>query len=491
MSVDEGRCTIAKCRLVFLAIGYFCNGSRVVKRFKHIRDLKSSSSADSKNLLPTFLEKLEPRILLSADGLLSVATPDPLLDAIPRTVQHMDLLESSDQQKLSVAEQEINPQIRFSNPAEIDLIQPILTLSIKTNIEAENSELKGEVAVSIDDSGEGENDPVFDEIELATIRGILSEFTDESQVRIDNETTESQVVHIAVENSKKTVTVPVEDDTQPVVSNESKPDSEYASSIEIRGPPFSTQATTGNQIVFIDSTLNIYFQLKNADQLGVVVEVLSAGSDGIQQITNILSNYQDVSAIHIVSHGSPGQVQIGSVQLTATSIDFYAEKIQTWGDVLTPDGDILFYGCAVSQNQAGIDLIGSIARLTGADVAASIDNTGVTELGGDWILEVTTGPVEASSAVAERGLSSFHGILQEEEWRVTYDSSYVFGTNVYKAQDIGRQIGLDAAGNVYVVEDTLLVVDLRTSRLISREMLMWHIHITPPIRLDKGIRMMP
>ena len=138
--------------------------------------------------------------------------------------------------------------------------------------------------------------------------------------------------------------------------------------------------------------------------------ILSAGSDDIQQISDILSNYQDVSAIHIISHGSPGQVQIGSVELNATSLDFYAERIQAWGDALTHDGDILLYGCSIAQGDMGLDVIRQIAELSGADVAASDDPTGSTDLGGDWILESLIGPVEASllpwDAVAE-----FQGLL--------------------------------------------------------------------------------
>ena len=48
---------------------------------------------------------------------------------------------------------------------------------------------------------------------------------------------------------------------------------------------------------------------------------------------------------------------------------------------------------------------------------------------------------------------------QTEEWRVTYDSSIGAPPNLYPAQDIGREIGFDAAGNVYVAVASIAWLD--------------------------------
>ncbi|MFC1636580.1 C25 family cysteine peptidase, partial [Planctomycetota bacterium] len=272
-------------------------------------------------------------------------------------------------------------------------------MSIEDNKEPGDNEPEDEIALSVNDPGESADDPVIDEIDL-------------TQASIDAETATTEVVYIAVE--EPTTNSPaglLEDGSKPVVLNDANPDSEYASSIEIRGPPARTKATLGNQIVFVDSTLKSYFQPKNADHFVVVVEFLSTDSDGIQQITDILSNYQDVSAIHIISHGSPGQVQIGSVELSATSLDFYAEKIQTWGDTLSSDGDILFYGCNVGVGSTGQDFLNKIADLTGADVAASDDPTGAAPLDGDWILERTLGTVTSKLPFDPVVWATFPGLL--------------------------------------------------------------------------------
>ena len=82
-----------------------------MKRFKRIKNQKQFSSTDSKLYNLTILEQLEPRILLSGEGLLSIDTPDPLLDSNQPVAEYVELLEEEEQ-------------------VEIDLCQPIMTLSI-------------------------------------------------------------------------------------------------------------------------------------------------------------------------------------------------------------------------------------------------------------------------------------------------------------------------------------------------------------------------
>ncbi|MEZ6058705.1 MAG: DUF4347 domain-containing protein, partial [Planctomycetaceae bacterium] len=138
------------------------------------------------------------------------------------------------------------------------------------------------------------------------------------------------------------------------------------------------------------------------------LEVLDASMDGVEQITNLLQSRQgEYSAIHIVSHGEAGTVQLGNTWLTQQNITAYAGQIAQWGNAFTTEGDLLFYGCNLAASSDGRQLLTDIATLTGADVAASDDITGHADLGGDWELEYRHGEVEAV------GLSSpqWHGVL--------------------------------------------------------------------------------
>ena len=112
----------------------------------------------------------------------------------------------------------------------------------------------------------------------------------------------------------------------------------------------------------------------------------------------ILDSRSDVSSIHIVSHAEDGAVKLGKIWLGESNLAGYAGQLASWQSSLTTDADILFYGCDLASDPSGKTLIDSVSELTGADVAASTDDTGHATYGGDWELEYTTGAVETGVA---------------------------------------------------------------------------------------------
>jgi hypothetical protein len=149
---------------------------------------------------------------------------------------------------------------------------------------------------------------------------------------------------------------------------------------------------TPNTIVFVDSNVGDYQSLLDGllpiDSVASgtaipTVKILEADRDGVQQITDFLSGYEGVSAIHILSHGSSGSLQLGNTHLDNSSLERYSAQLNAWGLSLTNDGDILLYGCNVAEGQAGEDFVQSFAASTGADVAASDNVAGNEALGGD------------------------------------------------------------------------------------------------------------
>ncbi|MBQ4783340.1 DUF4347 domain-containing protein, partial [Pectobacterium versatile] len=72
--------------------------------------------------------------------------------------------------------------------------------------------------------------------------------------------------------------------------------------------------------------------------------------------------------------------------LDSKTADARAADLATLGAALTESGDLLLYGCEVAQS-SGQSFVSLLAQITGADIAASNDTTG---LGGDWDLEIQT-----------------------------------------------------------------------------------------------------
>ena len=169
----------------------------------------------------------------------------------------------------------------------------------------------------------------------------------------------------------------------------------------------AAESTRPNEVVFVDPRVADYQKLLDqalqgrglAEAAKVEVVVLDLASDGVDQIANWLGQYQNqpLRAVHILSHGEAGELQLGTAVLDAGNVDAYAERLTSWSRGLAADADLLIYGCNVAAGDFGGAFVDRLASLTGADVAASDDRTGTAALGGDWTLEKSTGLLETAT----------------------------------------------------------------------------------------------
>jgi Domain of unknown function (DUF4347) len=148
------------------------------------------------------------------------------------------------------------------------------------------------------------------------------------------------------------------------------------------------------EVVFIDSRVADIDAFKRSAGDQRLVVVVDAQEDGISKITQTLNGLHDVSAVHIVGHGTAGQFELGKDWIGVDAVRAHEAEIATWRTALTEHADILLYGCDVAKDTRGTDLINTLARESGADVAASADTVGKTAQGADWTLEKTTGTIE-------------------------------------------------------------------------------------------------
>ena len=124
----------------------------------------------------------------------------------------------------------------------------------------------------------------------------------------------------------------------------------------------------------------------------VQIVMLDGGQDGMEQIAASLAGRTGIDAIHLISHGAEGQLSLGTGTLTQESMTGqYADELAAIRQSLSESADILVYGCDFAEGQAGQDATTLLSQLTGADVAASTDDTGHAGLGGDWDLELQAG----------------------------------------------------------------------------------------------------
>src|SRR4028118_2013376 len=103
-------------------------------------------------------------------------------------------------------------------------------------------------------------------------------------------------------------------------------------------------------LVFIDSNVEDYQSLMSGVSPNAEVIILDETLDGIEQITERLAIEENIEAIHIISHGSPGSVHLGANTLNSSNIESFAPGLQQWRKALIPGADILLYGCNVAAD---------------------------------------------------------------------------------------------------------------------------------------------
>ncbi len=177
--------------------------------------------------------------------------------------------------------------------------------------------------------------------------------------------------------------------------------------VEVRAPePARDQGK--KEVVLVDTSLADYKTLEAGVREGVGIVEFDGTKDGLAQIAAWAASQEGYDAIHILSHGSQGVVNLGTMQLTEASLGASATQAELaqLGKALSADGDLLLYGCDVAAGD-GSTLLAGLATATGADVAASTDLTGAARLGGNWTLEAHDGTIDAR----ELTLTQYDGAL--------------------------------------------------------------------------------
>ena len=160
-------------------------------------------------------------------------------------------------------------------------------------------------------------------------------------------------------------------------------------------------ASTAISVVFVDPRVTDYQTIIQHIAPGTEVVVLNAETDGLAQIATYLAGHtHDITSIHILSHGAAGELELGGTLLTGDTLLAHQADLTAIGHALKAGGDILIYGCDVGAGTAGQQFVQELSHLTGDDVAASVDVTGAAALGGNWVLERTTGTIEAHAIQA-------------------------------------------------------------------------------------------
>ncbi|MBK9947789.1 MAG: tandem-95 repeat protein [Nitrospira sp.] len=206
------------------------------------------------------------------------------------------------------------------------------------------------------------------------------------------------------------------------------------------------------EVVFVDPTVPNYQDLLSGMDPNIEIIILDGGQDGIEQLAGALAGRTGIDAIHLISHGGAGELQLGTGTLTLESMSGqYADELATIRQVLSGQADILVYGCDFAEGDVGQAAVNQLALLTGADVEASSDLTGNVALGGDWDLEVQTGAIETQVVINYDTQANWVDLLSltasGSETRVNTTTTGTQTNNSLVDYYTPDSVAMDASGN--------------------------------------------
>jgi len=162
-----------------------------------------------------------------------------------------------------------------------------------------------------------------------------------------------------------------------------------------------TPIEVSHELIVIDSSLEDEESLLSSwlsnrdDHLQFTVLLVDRQVNGV----DLLGEYLTASgirfdAIHFVTHGIAGSLELGDVTLSAENLEKHAASLAMWRSGMTDQTELLLYGCSIAFDSIGSTLVDELAKFLQVDIAASTNWTGPESLGGDWVLEYSYGQIE-------------------------------------------------------------------------------------------------
>jgi hypothetical protein len=228
--------------------------------------------------------------------------------------------------------------------------------------------------------------------------------------------------------------------------------------------PSSADTGAGAALVIADGTAADIAALLPAARLPVLP--VGAGVDALPFISTVLAG-QRLDTLHLVGHGQPGGLRLGDGWIDAAALRAQTALLAHW-----QVGRIVLWGCGSGADD---DFIATLARLTGAEVAASRQHLGTRGGHTRWAFDAGTGAgrVDPAAVFAPEALAAWPHALGQIT--VSFSGGFV-GTNTgtnssspaYSFAEMGWsnvQFTQNSPSNVFVAQGndiigTVLITDL-------------------------------
>jgi len=151
------------------------------------------------------------------------------------------------------------------------------------------------------------------------------------------------------------------------------------------------------EIIVVDTSIADYQHIIDAaTQKGIEVLCVS-GDEGLEGLAKKIQQYEHIDTLHLVSHGSAGQIHVGKDTLSSGTLAEHESHLSLIKSSLSDEGELLIYGCDVASGEQGQQFVELLSQTLSKDVAASNDLTGSFTQGGNWRLEEASGAIESKA----------------------------------------------------------------------------------------------
>ncbi len=227
--------------------------------------------------------------------------------------------------------------------------------------------------------------------------------------------------------------------------------------------PSAFTTTPAPELLFLDPGVTDYAQLLPWVRSGVEVQVLHPAQDPIAQIALAVADRPNLRRIHLVSHGSPGQLHFAAGVVGGDSLDRFAAVGSAFG---THPVELLLYGCRVGSGAIGQAFVAGLAQSLGCGVVAASEPIGHRSHGGGWDLDVVAGAVGGESLAFESGVVAYSGHFAPGSVDVTFGVGGSDGTDqtVADASGLSFTRTVNGESGTYQYSDNILQTIVLTNQ---------------------------
>jgi hypothetical protein len=202
------------------------------------------------------------------------------------------------------------------------------------------------------------------------------------------------------------------------------------------------------EILFVDVSLSDRDTILCSLRPRLQAMVLNADRSAASQMAAALAGRQGLEAVHVMTHGAPGQMNFSAGPWTVDTLEDEVDDLSAIGEALGPDRNLLLWSCHVGEGARGRCFVDALSRVTGAPVLAAAHLVGSPALGGRWDLShraptvrppLTDGGIEQYAGICATGPSGATGVLDDNYIRVVWDETSPAGTYFIVANDKGAQ----------------------------------------------------